>query len=717
MAEPRPAAADSEREPSSGGPSHRTRVLGILALAGLPLLLLAAVSLSQGVADVEAQIAEERVDLARAAALATAAFVDGNLATLRGLALTRSFTDPAAHADVARLLDRIRAEDPNWDVLGFADREGWNVAITGLPPRTVHIAHLGFFQQVQATGRPVVSPAFTGRVRGIPLIALAVPVELASGERGVLSGSLSLERLQDELQQIVGDHGIQVVVLDSEGQVFIHPDPAVAGALTSLRGRADAEAALAGETGSRRTVEVDGTDTLVAYAPVPKMGWGVLVQQPAAAAFDVARQQVAAALTLFALAAAVAGWLSWHLGGRLSLLYQRQLDARARAEVVARELRVVSAENEGHRRFLEELIASAPVAIAITRGPEHRFVTANPRYRELKPGSEMLGKTLVEVFPEAERQGTVERWDRVYATGEQLSTLDYPFAVDTDSGEVVRYLNFVLSRHEDADGRPEGLLIVAMETTAAVLARQRAEREKDDFLSMASHDLKSPLTSLGLAAQMIDRMLGRGAVDRPRLERHVATIREQVARASLLIGDLLDVSRMETGQLERRREPVDLVKLARAAVQRQRDALPDDATHEIVETAEEPLVVEGDEARLDQVLTNLLSNAVKYSPDGGRIDVRLGRDDGQATIEVADHGVGVPEAERDRLFAPFSRTTAAVRSGVEGTGLGLYITRRIVEEHGGTIGFTETPGGGATFLVRLPLGRGEVEHPEVGEAA
>ena len=132
--------------------------------------------------------------------------------------------------------------------------------------------------------------------------------------------------------------------------------------------------------------------------------------------------------------------------------------------------------------------------------------------------------------------------------------------------------------------------------------------------------------------------------------------------------------------------------------------MPEDAPHEIVEVAEQPsLVIEGDEGRLDQVVTNLLSNAVKYSPAGARIDVHLARQDGHATLSVVDHGIGIPEPERKDLFAPFSRTTAARQMGVEGTGLGLYISRQIVEAHGGTIHFEETPGGGATFLVCLPL--------------
>ena len=130
-------------------------------------------------------------------------------------------------------------------------------------------------------------------------------------------------------------------------------------------------------------------------------------------------------------------------------------------------------------------------------------------------------------------------------------------------------------------GQSDAMLSIVLETTDVVLARRRAEREKDELLSTASHELKTPLTSLGLAAQMIDRMLEHGPFDEARLARHVGTIRAQIARLTRLIGSLLDVSRVETGQLALAWEPVDLGLLARMAVARERDSLPRRAAHQL----------------------------------------------------------------------------------------------------------------------------------------
>jgi signal transduction histidine kinase len=271
---------------------------------------------------------------------------------------------------------------------------------------------------------------------------------------------------------------------------------------------------------------------------------------------------------------------------------------------------------------------------------------------------------------------------------------------------MVRYFTQVVARLDDEAGAPEAILSIVLETTDAVLARHRAEREKDELLSTASHELKTPLTSLGLAAQMIDRMLEHGPFDEARLTRHVGTIRGQTARLARLVGLLLDVSRFETGRLALSWEPVDLVFLTRMAVARERDTLPEGTAHQVVLQVEGTSVIaEGDEARLEQVIANLLSNAVKYSPAGGLVEVVVRQEHGQALIDVVDRGIGVPEGERDQLFAPFSRTPSAIESGIEGTGLGLYISRRIVEAHGGSITLLETPGGGSTFRVTLPVRR------------
>ena len=681
-------------------------MLRIVAVASVPLIVLVVIGIVQGKVLAEARVAEERVALAQAGALSAAAFVDGNLATARSLSRVRALMVPERVPGLQETYESILAENPDWEGWGLAAPDGWNIVSTGAPPRSLNVGDRPYFQEAIRSGQAVVSPAVLNRRTSNPTVVLAVPVDFENG-RGAIIVSLSTARLASELRAMRHDASVRIALVDAVGTLFASPDAGLTADLPSMRGRPAVDAALRGDVGSLLSSEQNGPEAIVAYAPVPGLGWGIVVAQPTTAAFDVVRRQTALGIIILGLATILAGAIGWNLGGRLSDLYQRQRAATARAEATAGTLERVSAESERRRRFLEGVIASAPVAIATLRGPDYRHETLNARYQALQPGTPMAGKTIAEVFPEAISETQRALFDRVYASGEQAVEADKAWPIVAGAGQpTTRYFTQVVARLDDEAGQPDAILSIVLETTDVVLARQRTEREKDELLSTASHELKTPLTSLGLAAQMIDRMVEHGPYDEARLSRHVGTIRGQTARLSRLIGSLLDVSRIETGRLAMAWEPVDLVSLARIAVARERDTLPESTAHQIVLHSEgSSVIAEGDEARLEQVLANLLSNAVKYSPDGGLVEVVVRREHSRAVVDVVDRGIGVPEQERDQLFAPFSRTPTAVDTGIEGTGLGLYISRRIIEAHGGSIELHETPGGGATFRVSLPLQR------------
>ncbi|MCC6178863.1 MAG: sensor histidine kinase [Chloroflexi bacterium] len=689
--------------------TRRQDVVKIVGAASLPLLLIVMVGIWQGKTLAEARVAEERLALARAGALSAASFIESHLSTARSVARMRALTAPNSLDELNDALQGILAVNGAWEGWGIASPDGKNLATTGSPPGTLDISDRPYFQEAMRTGQPTVSPAVYNRRTNHPTIVLAVPAELAEHGRGAIIVSLSPAELTRELQALRQDAGVRLLLVDQQGKLFAHPDLSLVESLPDVRDWAGVEPALGGEMGSLVALDADGVETLIAYAAVPELGWAVLVTQPAALAFDVVRRQTLLGAVILGLALVLASVISWVLGGRLADLYERQRIATARAEETSQVLRQVSAESERRRRFFEGVIASAPVAIAILRGRDYRYEALNARYQALQPQSPMVGRGVDTIFPAQTARAMRDVFDQVYATGEQTVLVDQAWALDAEAeaeNQQGRYFTHIVARLDDDDARPDAILSVVLETTETVVARRRVQREKDEMLSTASHELKTPLTSLGLAAQMIERMVERGPMDEARLTRHLGTIRAQVARVSRLIRSLLDISRIESGRLGLNWEPVDLVMLARAAVIRERDALPEHTTHEIVLRAEHPqVVVEGDEARLEQVVANLLSNAVKYSPDGGRVEIAVRKQGEQAAVEVMDQGIGVPAAERHLLFAPFSRTMTAVEAGVEGTGLGLYISNRIVQAHGGAIELHDTLGGGSTFRVTLPLHR------------
>lgn len=238
----------------------------------------------------------------------------------------------------------------------------------------------------------------------------------------------------------------------------------------------------------------------------------------------------------------------------------------------------------------------------------------------------------------------------------------------------------------------------------AELYRQAREavNTRDQFVSIASHELRTPVTSAKGYLQLLDRQLGQETIDRERLKGYVGRIAAGIERLEALVGDLLDVSRTQQGRLNLQPIPCDLAAIGGAVLARFEEQIERDQAHTLVLDAPGPVPGEWDAGRLDQVLTNLLSNGLKYSPDGGTVTLRIGRrEGGGAVVSVSDRGLGIAPDEQRLLFTPFMRGSAA-QGRISGTGLGLYIVRQIVEGHGGTIVVDSTPGKGSTFTFTLP---------------
>jgi signal transduction histidine kinase len=190
-------------------------------------------------------------------------------------------------------------------------------------------------------------------------------------------------------------------------------------------------------------------------------------------------------------------------------------------------------------------------------------------------------------------------------------------------------------------------------------------------------------------------------LDHKRLHGYITRLQRQLGRLEALVADLLDASRIQQGQLILQRAHGDLVVLAQSVLGHFAEASERTPHHRLVLDAPEPVVGAWDLNRLDQALTNLVSNALKYSPEGGEVRVTVRQVDGRALMSVRDEGIGIPLTEQGKLFQPFVRSEA-VRGTMIGTGLGLYITRQIVEQHGGMITVESEPGRGSTFTVQLP---------------
>ena len=235
---------------------------------------------------------------------------------------------------------------------------------------------------------------------------------------------------------------------------------------------------------------------------------------------------------------------------------------------------------------------------------------------------------------------------------------------------------------------------------AAIAERNRAVAARDEFLSIASHELRTPLTALTLHLQTLLRRLRRSD-EKPTLEEMIATVEAAnrlLGRVAKMTNDLLEVSRVAMGRLQLHREEMDLAASVRESVARLEQQLTSAACSVEIRLEGNP-TGRWDPARLDQVIDNLLSNAAKYGA-GKPVQVWLGEREERVVLEIRDHGIGVEPEDQRRIFGQFERAVSRRRFG--GFGLGLWIARRVVEAHGGTIRLTSAPGLGSTFTVELP---------------
>ena len=254
------------------------------------------------------------------------------------------------------------------------------------------------------------------------------------------------------------------------------------------------------------------------------------------------------------------------------------------------------------------------------------------------------------------------------------------------------------------DDQRDDLAEMAEEVARRKREAEAASQAKEVFLATAAHELKTPIAIVKGYAQFQEQ---RARAGQPTDSKSLAIINQQCDRLTMLVRDLLEVSRLALGRVEWRLQRLDLTCLAGDVVASLRPLAP---AHTFYLEANEPAIVRADRERLEQVFINLLSNAIKFSPNGGRIETRVVTEADQALVSVRDEGIGIPADHQERVFERFHRAHADTEHDYGGMGIGLHLCREIVTRHGGSIWFESAAGRGSTFYFRLPLDK---EQPDV----
>jgi PAS domain S-box-containing protein len=362
------------------------------------------------------------------------------------------------------------------------------------------------------------------------------------------------------------------------------------------------------------------------------------------------------------------------------------------------------------QEFLQTLLEQFPTGAISVFDADLRYLVAEGKgLAQVGLSSHQLaGKTLAEVFPKEVVAYVTPLYQKAFQGEAVVFELSFGGHVYEIHAAPLKYARIAISAilviaHDVTvrkQAEAERLELLTREQEARREA-QEAVRVRDAFLSVASHELKNPLTTIMGNAQVLQRRAAREGTLTERDQRVLTVITEQASRLNQMIATLFDISRIEMGQFQIERGTLDIAALTRRVVA---DIQPTLTKHTIsLHGAATPLLVAGDVLRLEQVLQNLIQNAIKYSPAGGLVVVQLEQRNTRVYISITDQGIGIPAEAIPYLFRRFYRAESAKTHHIEGTGIGLYVAKEIITLHGGDAVVESTEGKGSTFTISLPV--------------
>ncbi len=584
---------------------------------------------------------------------------------------------------------------PNVDGMFLAGPEG---ALLASIPTTPDMVGKDFGanywrEEATASDQPIVSsihPRFSdNRLVANIVAAIRAPDRTLLGFVG---DSVLIERIGKRLSAIdFSDHFV-FQVLDQKGAALFSsefkPNPDTT---------APESSELLNKIGQRKSGHFEYRNNLYSFSRIESTGWAAVVEQPLSVAYKPVHDLLGRMTLLTAWLVVLTGVFAW-LGSRF---YERQLESKQQLE---REV-----------IFNEKMLANMPGGIALVDPVSRRFLHANDafarmaeRFGELPPGRDITEITCddVKIAP----PGAVER---VLNFGTPFQLIEHP--LKNNSG-VTHFLDINLLRLQGAKESVQGVLYLVEEKTRDVTLRQEliaANAAKDQFLAQLSHELRSPLTPVIAMVGELEAEVPDSKPVREALE----VVRRNVELEARLIDDLLDITRISKGKLQLSFEPISIHQILQRAYEICRNEIEAKNLEVNFGLRAARTYVEGDPARLQQVFWNLIKNSVKFTPEKGRISIEtLNPSPDKIEVRVTDTGIGIESETIGKIFDAFEQGQSDITRRFGGLGLGLTISKTLIDAHGGHIR-VESSGKnqGAIFTVELDTIENPIERDGHGE--
>ena len=616
----------------------------------------------------------------------------------------RQLVEAGDWQEAIKILQSVSRDFSFIDRLTIADTSGIVVADTPELPgvKGMSVAHRDWHRSVMAAGKPYVSEIY--QRSGNPqshVIEIAAPITNASGKMvGILTLQVTNNTLLDWLNDIdTGSRGFLFLV-DHRGKTVAHPKLPVDTNAIDYSNLAPVRNALQGRRGVALDVKTEsGEEQVLAYEPVANYGWGMVLEQSRSSAFELVDRSLRRLLIAY---------IGVGLGA-IAIAY-----LLLRAFIFAKDMTSALSDSREQFRAVAET-ANDAVVISDTQG---KIVYFNPAATRLFDYSaeEAIGQPMTIIMPERfhdlHRRG-FERYlaggpskvigKTVELAGRRKDGSEFPLELSLANWRTDKDLFFTgILRDITARKSMEEQLRAKNELLEAQNREvQQANRLKSEFLANMSHELRTPLNAIiGFAQLMHDGKVG--AVS-PQHREYLGDILVSSKHLLELINAVLDLAKVEAGKMEFNPEPVSLTKLVKEVTQILQTLSASKRLTVAVEVDQtvEQLVI--DPAKLKQVLYNYLSNAIKFTPEGGRIAVRgVPAQPGFFRMEVEDNGEGIEPEDLDKLFVEFQQLEPTTTKKHQGTGLGLALTKKIVEAQGGRVSVQSKPGRGSVFAALLP---------------
>ena len=594
---------------------------------------------------------------------------------------TRLLTTATTPAAAQQWLSAAFYSHPRIDSMFMTGADGRLLASVPAEPDMIGKDFHSQFWREGATEAPgaFVSPVHArssdNRIATDIVAAVRAPNGTIAGYLGV---SVLIERIGRRLSTIEFADQSNCQVLDQRGAALFTKDLKANPNPLSPAGQS-----LIQQIGQNKRGHIERQGYLYSFVPIESSGWMAVVEQARSIAYKPVHDLLQRMTVLTAWLMGLTAIFAW-LGGKF---YRRQTESARRLE---REV-----------IFNEKILANMPTGIALVDPTTRRFVQANEAFAHMarRFGGWTSRKEITEATYDEVKIAPPGAIDRVLTFGTPFQLVEQPF---TGEGGMTHFVNVNLLRLQGSQQTIEGILFLVEDKTRDVTLRQEliaANAAKDQFLALLSHELRNPLTPV---IAMVGE-LEASTPDSPGTRQALEVIRRNVELEARLIDDLLDVTRIAKGKLQLTLETVSAHEIVQRAFEICRDEAGAKQLQVEYQFNAQNVFVEADPARLQQVLWNLIKNGVKFTPENGHIIIETNNPSpDEIEIRVRDSGIGIEPDKLDRIFNAFEQGQASITRRFGGLGLGLAISKAMVEAHGGRIeAHSAGRDQGATFIIKL----------------